>query len=102
VLNSSYDYDYEARIRRLRFSFFMRLRCHFQRICRFFFQRRELLFIALLSMWVAYKGFVGLWRVENARHCLGDLSSSKGCANSISQQMFCIPTRGRRSDAERE
>jgi len=30
---------------RLRFSFFMRLRCHFHLICRFFFQRRELLFI---------------------------------------------------------
>jgi hypothetical protein len=31
--------------RRLRFSFFMRLRCHFQRICPFFFHRRELRFI---------------------------------------------------------
>ncbi|KHO51396.1 MAG: hypothetical protein QT04_C0043G0006 [archaeon GW2011_AR11] len=29
----------------LRFSFFMRLRCHFQRICLFFFHRRELLFM---------------------------------------------------------
>lgn len=33
---------------RLRFSFFMRLRCHFQRIWPFFFQRRELLFIFCL------------------------------------------------------
>ena len=33
--------------RRARFFFFMRLRCHFQRICLFFFQRRELLFIEL-------------------------------------------------------
>jgi len=30
---------------RRRFSFFMRLRCHFQRIWPFFFQRRELRFI---------------------------------------------------------
>jgi hypothetical protein len=42
---------YEERyfFRRLRFSFFMRLRCHFQRICPFFFQRLELLFIQLTS-----------------------------------------------------
>jgi len=33
---------------RFLFSFFMRLRCHFQRICPFFFQRLELLFILLL------------------------------------------------------
>ena len=31
---------------RRRFSFFIRLRCHFQRICPFFFQRRELRFIS--------------------------------------------------------
>jgi len=47
-------------MRRLRRSFFIRLRCHFQRICRFFFQRRELLFIERLASVPAYKGFVGL------------------------------------------
>jgi hypothetical protein len=47
-----------ARARRLRRSFLMRLRCHFQRIWPFFFQRRELRFMHLLSYAVIYKAFV--------------------------------------------
>lgn len=41
----------------LRFSFFIRLRCHFHLIWRFFFQRLELLFIWCCSGCFFYKGF---------------------------------------------
>ena len=41
--------------RRLRFSFFMRLRCHFQRIWPFFFQRRELRFMYVCEQPGFYK-----------------------------------------------
>ena len=44
------------RLRR-RFSFFIRLRCHFHRIWPFFFQRRELLFIVLANS----GRFIRLW-----------------------------------------
>jgi len=41
---------------RLLFSFFMRFRCHFQRIWPFFFQRLELRFIlvllAIVKRWI--------------------------------------------------
>jgi hypothetical protein len=52
---------YAVRAARLRFCFFIRLRCHFQRIWPFFFQRRELRFIACSSRGVYYKAnvFIG-------------------------------------------
>lgn len=40
---------------RLRFSFFIRLRCHFHRIWPFFFHRRELRFIERREYWSVYK-----------------------------------------------
>jgi len=39
----------DALAARFLFSFFIRFLCHFQRICLFFFQRLELLFIFVWS-----------------------------------------------------
>jgi len=61
VADGNRDEVYDPDLRRLlRFSFFMRFRCHFQRICRFFFHRRLLLFINARAEEPFYKAFF-LW-----------------------------------------
>jgi len=52
----NFHYDL-ARAALLRFSFFMRLRCHFHLICLGFFHRLELRFIGPDLQWGIYNGF---------------------------------------------
>ena len=59
VYNQIYKLEVYRACALLLFSFFILLRCHFQRIWPFFFQRRELRFIwNIKSLEVIYKDFV--------------------------------------------